>query len=98
MASGAKKSFRGSFLGTGASLDIKIVGFRPSKVHIWGTTGVEAYWQDTMADAAAFKRLANGTGSSIASQGVTPLANGFNVGTDAACNASGVVMHYEAID
>lgn len=96
MASGVRRKVCGSYTGTAAELDIKTVGFRPKSVMFFTSAGLQAVWTESMADASAHKRIADGTGSFISSQGVTPLANGFRVGTDAAVNGSGVTVHYIA--
>jgi len=98
MASGSKKAFRGSFNGTGAQLDIKIVGFKPTKVTLWLANGNEGTWNEEMADASAFKRVAAGTGSFVSVAGITPLAAGFRLGTDASLNVNGVKTYYECVD
>lgn len=66
-------------------------GFRPRVVIIW-TNGNSAHWQDSMADGGMFKRVTAGTGSAVSGgAGVTPLADGFNIGNDADINPSGSV-------
>lgn len=97
MSSGVRKVYRGSFTGTGASLDIKVVGFRPGSVKLFNETDVaEAEWLNTMADGSAKKEITAGDKTFITAQGVTPLANGFNVGTDGVCNGSGDKIHFVA--
>ncbi len=97
MSSGVRKRYMGSFTGTGASLDIKVVGFRPSSVKLFNETDVtEAEWLNSMADGSAKKEITAGDKTFITTQGVTPLANGFNVGTDGVCNGSGDKIHFVA--
>lgn len=98
MASGARRVVHGSFIATGSSRDCTVVGFRPTKVTIRTSGGIEGTWTDAMADASAFKRIANGTGSFISSAGITPLATGFRLGADAALNVNNAVVYYECTD
>lgn len=69
-------------------------GFRPRLVMLWTGGTNSGYWQDSMSDGGMFKRVTAGTASSISSpNGVTPLADGFNLGPDADMNpASGSVQ------
>lgn len=62
-------------------------GFTPKYVKVWNETSGDQYeWNDTMANAEAFKRVAAGTGSFITTLGITPLDNGtthgFRIGLD----------------
>lgn len=98
MASGWKV-MHGAFYGTGAQLDVEKVGFRPSRVKLINmSSGDELEWQENMADGAGFKRLAAGTGAAISSGGITPLANGFRLGTDADMNVAGELVRYECFE
>ncbi len=97
MSSGVRKVYRGTFTGTGASLDIKVVGFRPGSVRLFNETDVAAAeWSSSMADGSAIKEVTAGDKTFITAQGVTPLANGFNVGTDAVLNGAAKKIHYIA--
>ncbi len=96
MSSGVRKSYRGSFVGTGASLDIKVVGFRPKSVKLINVTGnLSGEWTESMADGSMVKFITDGTQSFISTQGITPRADGFNVGTDSV-NGAGQTVHYIA--
>ena len=96
MASGVARRVFGGFIGTGSALNITTVGFRPRSVQLRNaSTRLELYWQEGMADASAFKKVAAGTSTVITTAGITPLANGFTVGTDAV-NSTGELVHYEA--
>ena len=96
MSSGTQLSKNGAVTGTGANLDVRTVGFRPRRVEIVNATGlVTAVWTDSMADATGIKRVTDGTMSAMTA-GITPLSDGFRVGTDADLNASGEVMHWVA--
>lgn len=96
MASGFRQAVQGAFMSDGAARVVDTPGFRPAKVEVWTDAGVNGVWLDSMPDAAAFKRLANGTGSYITSNGVTPDASGFTLGADAALNATGQMVFWSA--
>lgn len=102
MASGALRMVCGSLTATGAAIDVDKIGFRPQRVELVVTAGTKAgvsgFWQETMADAAAHKRLAAGTGSQVSVNGVTPRAGGFRLGTDADLNNSGDTIHWTAYE
>lgn len=99
MSSGVQRRVQGSFLGTGANLDITKVGFRPTKVVLINRGGLAtAEWNSEMPDASAAKRVTAGTLSFVTSGGVTPLANGFRLGTDADMNVSGELVYFEAFE
>lgn len=94
--SGGERTVRGVITGTGALLSITKVGFRPTKVVLRNTTSnIMLEWTDSLADAAGFKTVAAGTRTNITSAGITPLANGFSVGTDTV-NTAAQVIHFEA--
>lgn len=96
MSSGVQLSKNGAVTGTGANLDVRTVGFRPRRVEIVNLDGlVTAFWADTMADATGIKRVTAGTMSAMTA-GITPLSDGFRIGTDADLNASGEVLHWVA--
>ena len=98
MASGYRNSYRGSFIGTAATLDLTVVGFRPRTVHLFSRAGDVATWQETMPDAAMRKTTAAGVGSYVTTLGVTPLANGFRLGADTDLNVASEVVDFEALD
>ena len=99
MASGTSRVVRGSFVGSGAALNVRTVGFRPRTVNLWNIDGLaKAHWQDTFPDASAWKVITAGTQSYITTNGVTPLSDGFQLGADADLNVSGEVVHWEAVE
>jgi len=99
MGSGVNRSFSGSYRGTGAQQDIKTPGFRPKRVVFFNETDLStAEWRDTMADASFFQRVTAGTLSLVTTQGVTPLAAGFRVGTNATVNGSAKKIHFVAYE
>lgn len=86
----------GSFVGTGAALDVETVGFKPRYVRMWNVSDPGTLeWTDGMADAAGFKHV-DGTQTQLSANGVTPIAKGFTLGADADMNVSGEVIHFVA--
>lgn len=99
MASGASKIISGAFIGTGAAINVRTVGFRPKKVEILNVGGVaKAEWVKGMADASAMKQVTAGTISVITSGGVTPLSDGFTLGDDSDLNVDGELVRYIAYE
>ncbi len=99
MASGTSRVVRGSVVGTGAALNVRTVGFRPRTVRLLNLDGVaKATWQNTMPDAAMWKVVTAGTQSYVTSNGITPLADGFQLGADTDLNVAGEVVHWEATE
>lgn len=98
MASGISRVVYGSFIGTGADIDIRgEVGFRPRSVRIINEGGGpdEGEWLDAMADGSVFKRLAAGALSLVTGgNGITPLADGFRLGADADLNVDGELVRW----
>lgn len=96
MSSGVQVSKNGAVKGTGANLDVRTVGFRPRRVELVNETGlVTAYWADTMADATGMKRVTAGDMTMMVA-GITPLSDGFRIGTDADLNVAGELVHWAA--
>lgn len=92
-------TFVGSFKGTGASLNIITLGFRPRVLKLMNVDGLcELKWQQGMADASGVKTVTDGTISHITTLGITPLSNGFTLGADTDVNVSGEEVHFEAHD
>lgn len=99
MASGTSRVMRGAFVGTGATLDVRTVGFRPRSVHLINMASAdEMHWHHYMADAAALKRVTAGTGSILTTLGITPLAAGFRLGADTDLNVAGETVFWEATE
>ena len=97
--SGGTRIKTGAYTGTGSALNVTTVGFRPKKVELLNATGlVTAFWTDSMADASAHKIINHDTAQNvvITSAGITPLANGFTVGTDADLNTAAETVHWIA--
>ncbi len=99
MSSGAAKVSYGASLGTGADLDVRSVCFRPRSVHMINMdSGDELFWTEGMVDGGGLKRLAAGASSVLATLGVTPLADGFRLGTDADMNVDGETLQWVATE
>ena len=97
MASGNSRVMTGSVIGTGAALDVRTVGYRPSVVQLINADSDDKLtWTDKMADASGHKQVKAGGSSFITSNGVTPLSDGFRLGADADLNAVGETVHWVA--
>jgi len=99
MSSGVRKKYRGSFVGTGALINITVVGFRPAEVSLQnaGAGLSSATWQKEMPDGSMMKEITAGTTSFVTGgNGVTPLANGFSLGADANLNIAGQTVYFTA--
>lgn len=99
MASGGSRKMYGSFVGTGADMEVRTVGFRPKHVHIVNITGLcEAEWLLGMADDSMVLRITAGTMTVPTTNGITPLSDGFAVGANADLNVSGELCRWMASD
>ena len=99
MSSGVQLSKNGAVTGTGASLNVTSVGFRPRRVTLFNSGGLAtSEWTDSMADASALKRVTAGTLTFPLTLGITPLANGFTIGADTDINVSGELIHWVAFE
>lgn len=98
MASPGSNVVTGQVIGTGALITITSVGFTPKQIFL-RVNGLEAYFQKTMAAGSMYKRLANGTGSLVASNGITLNAthDGFSIGTDTDINVAAAVIDYTCV-
>ena len=97
MGSGVSRVFVGAVVGTGADLDVRTVGFRPSAVRILNVGGLATgEWTEGMADASVLKQITAGTISFPLTLGVTPLSDGFRLGADTDLNVDGELIHYIA--
>lgn len=96
MGSGVRKMYVGAFTGTGSEFDVEKVGFRPNVVELFNEDELcFMRWTETMGDAAlAIQKDA--TTSKVTTAGITPIANGFTVGTNADLNTSGELVHFVA--
>lgn len=99
MSSGARKKYRGSFIGTGAQIDITVIGFRPKEVYLENVGGGLscAHWHEAYPDGAMSKEITAGTMSYVTGgNGITPLVNGFRLGADANLNIAGQQVYFTA--
>jgi len=97
MGSGGTRVETGKVFGTGAEISFRQVGFRPTKVELINLTSHDKLtWMDQMADAGGHKQVAAGTSSLITSGGITPLSDGFKLGTDSDMNVSGEALAFIA--
>lgn len=95
------RKYVGSYVGTGSAFNITTLGFRPRSVKLWNLTGLTtAVWFAGMPDASAFKQVNHDTAQNVyvTSNGITPLSNGFTVGTDADINTDAETVYFEASD
>jgi hypothetical protein len=98
MSSSAAKTHQGSFVGTGAELDVRKVGFRPRSVRLYNRDGLaSAVFIDGMADGTGLKTITAGTMSAM-TVGITPLSDGFRLGADTDLNVAGETVFYECTD
>lgn len=99
MGSGVSRVMTGSLIGTGSAIDVRTVGFRPQRVVILNVTApARGEWHDTMADASALKQITAGTASFVTTNGITPLSDGFTLGSDADLNTAAEVVHWVAYE
>lgn len=97
MASGGTRIKCGSFYGTGASLDIEKVGFRPRSVWLINVTDVATLkWNEAMPDDSGYQEDAGIAGTWLTSGGITPLDDGFTIGVDGDVNVEDELIYYEA--
>jgi hypothetical protein len=96
MSSGVSRVHVGAVTGTGAALEVRKAGFRPSYVKVFNVSADNAAgeWLEGMADDSAFKTITDGTVSVITSDGITPLSDGFSIGADADLNVDGELIRY----
>lgn len=87
----------GAVESTNAPLQV-VCGFQPRSVKLYLADGASGFWNDSMDDDAAFKRIVAGTGSFVTTNGITPDSNGFTLGADANLNpASATIIYFEAL-
>lgn len=82
---------------TNAALTVEC-GFRPVSVRVQNNSNqVMAEWSDNLADAYAYKTIADGTRSAVTSAGITPTSTGFTLGALADVNDTTTeLLHVEA--
>ena len=89
----------GSYIDTGTAAAFVItVGFQPRYVRVVNeTSGDQIEWFEGMAAAEGFKRLANGTGAMVTSNGITVSATGFTIGLDTDINVTSEQLSWLAL-
>lgn len=104
MASGDTKKSSNCATGTqtmsGSAVTL-VCGFKPKVVRVLNTTNKSTgQWNDLMPDAAVFKTIDSGVGTTdityATTNGITPTFNGFTIGTDASMNNNNDVVFWEA--
>jgi len=100
MSSGVTRTKTGCVVGTGASLDVKTVGFQPKYVKVVSVAGlVQEEWYEGMTEGDAVKQVTDGTLNHITGDtGITPLVNGFTIGLDVNINVAGVPVYWLAVE
>lgn len=99
MSSGVNRSVAGSFNGTGAEVSVRWVGFRPKKVELFNIDGLcKGEWVEGMADASVVKQVTAGTMTVPTTGGVTPLSDGFTLGTDTDLNVADELVRFVAYE
>ena len=99
MSSGGNRVKTGSFVGTGADLNIDTLGFKPQRVKVINVDGdCFCEWNSEMDDDSAMKTIAAGTTAQITSDGITARTNGFTMGADTDINVDGEKCTYECVD
>lgn len=97
--SGARRVINGSINGTGSALEVRTIGFRPTRVELSNIDGlVTAKWNEAMPDGSMEKRVTAGTMTFPTSNGITPLSDGFRLGADTDMNVDGETVVWSAWD
>ena len=101
MSSGVQRIMNGSYTGTGVAFNVRTVGFRPRMVELMNEDGLtRCVWTNSMADAALFKTVNHDTAQNawVTANGITPLSDGFTVGTDADINTDTEKVYWVAYE
>lgn len=90
----------GEVVGTGSAFDVR-AGFKPRSVKIHNRTrNAKGDWTAVMPDASAQLIVDSGAGTTdisfITSNGITPVFNGFTLGSNANLNTASDVIYWEA--
>lgn len=98
MSSGVQRRVQGAFIGTGSEIEIRTVGFRPTRVELYNADDPGfLVWFAGMPDASGFKHVDDAS-TFLSSNGITPLSNGFKIGADSDMNANTEKVFYEAFE
>jgi len=100
MSSGVQRFRTGAITSTNAALTVETVGFRPKSVKLFNVTSLATLeHQDTMDADSGFKRVAAGTLTLEASNGITLTGTGFTIGALADVNDTTTeVLHWQATE
>jgi hypothetical protein len=97
MSSGSQRQYAGSFIGSGSAFNVETVGFRPRFIQFFNVTGLTSgVWGEGMADGSMLKLINHASAQHIlvTSNGITPLYNGFTVGSDADLNTANEIVYF----
>lgn len=83
----------GTLVGTGALLTQECT-FKPDRIVLRNDNGIMLEWNRSLPAGYAHKTIANGTRSLVTSNGITPVAGGFTLGTDS-INGNGETIRFE---
>lgn len=89
MASGRSRVVEGSFIGTGDTLAITKVGFKPRFIWLFNSDDPAMGFHSESMPALATAKQKGSTTSYATANGVTLTATGFNIGADTDLNVSG---------
>lgn len=100
MAKYAKDMSSDTVTGTGSAISI-FCGFRPVRVTIYNRTkNAQGFWTEAMPVASAQLIIDSGAGTTdvsfVTSAGITPVFNGFTIGTNASLNSASDVIYWIA--
>jgi hypothetical protein len=96
--SGGSRCVTGLLQGTGASMAVTKVGFKPRYIRVVNLDDPSALeFMEGMTDAHGFKHI-DGTQSHITSLGITPTNTGFTLGADTDINVDGEQLAYVCWD
>lgn len=99
MGSGAGKQTVGACTGTGATIQVRGLNFKPKHVKVFNVASgglCDVEWIEGMDAAAAIKRASNGDCSVLTSLGITQQDDGFDIGADNDINVSGEQIRWVA--
>jgi len=103
MSSGVARMQVGAVTGTGAIIEVETLDFQPRYIRLLNVGGnAQGEWVEGMADDSVQKVVDSGAGATdislATSDGITPKANGFDIGADTDLNAAGELIHYIAFE
>lgn len=96
MGSGTAKTASGGFYATGAAMEIRGLGFKPTRIELHGEDMDTATWCEPMLADTYFNRVPDGTGSYVTTEGITSLQDGFDLGVVVDINVAGELVYWYA--